>query len=337
MRFEFYSESLSNIPKLSVDGTVPNSIHFSHWEGNQTPAEVKADTSTEIALNLVSSPNRAELTRGIELVTNNHFDTDGVLSVWTVLTGERALELRENLIAAAEVGDFSEFPNAAAIRASIVIQGGEQASNEGGSPLAAYLAGEAVKDDARAYDLVLPEVQRILNNPDAYELLWRGSWERIETAIESFERGASIIEEYSDAGLCTITLAADAFGNTGFDPHNHAIPYSVISRYASGQLYLIGTPMRGGWYYQIDYPYYSWADTVVRPRIPRRDLSELFSTLNNLDQPDGEWRLDHSEMTSAAKFLDTTGNPAPSRLQPEQVAELIAAHSKIREAAVSGA
>ena len=51
-----------------------------------TPAEVKADTSTEIALNLVASPNRAALTQGIELVTNNHFDTDGVLSCWTVLT-----------------------------------------------------------------------------------------------------------------------------------------------------------------------------------------------------------------------------------------------------------
>jgi hypothetical protein len=59
---------------LSVDGTVDNSIHFSHWEGN-VPAEVKADTSTEIALNLVASPNRAQLTQGIELVTNNHFDT----------------------------------------------------------------------------------------------------------------------------------------------------------------------------------------------------------------------------------------------------------------------
>src|SRR5689334_12326395 len=95
MRFEFYTEALANTPKLSVDGTVDNSIHFSHWHGNATPTEVKADTSTEIALNLVASPNRAPLTNGIELVTNNHFDTDGVLSVWTVLNGERALARSE--------------------------------------------------------------------------------------------------------------------------------------------------------------------------------------------------------------------------------------------------
>ena len=136
MRFEYYTAALDNVPKLSVDGTVSNSVHFSHWQGNETPAELKADTSTEIALNLVAAPNRNELTRGIELVTNNHFDTDGVLSVWTVLTGERALDFREQLIPAAEAGDFSEFKNEAAVRASIVIQGSDQATDDSGSPLA---------------------------------------------------------------------------------------------------------------------------------------------------------------------------------------------------------
>src|SRR5882672_2459521 len=109
MKFQYYTNSLADVPKLSIDGTVGNAIHFSHWKGNQTPAAVKADTSTEIALNLVSAPNRDELTQGIDLVTNNHFDTDGVLSVWTMLTGKRSLDLREKLIAAAEAGDFSDF------------------------------------------------------------------------------------------------------------------------------------------------------------------------------------------------------------------------------------
>ena len=170
MRFEFYHSGLDGVPKLSVDGTVSDSIHFSHWEGNETPAEVKADTSTEIALNLVGSPNRNELTRGIELVTNNHFDTDGVLSVWTILTGERALELREKLIPAAEAGDFSEFTNEAAVRASIALQGSDQPSpgEESGSPLASYLAGENFDDDARAYELVLPEVESLLTRTNEY-------------------------------------------------------------------------------------------------------------------------------------------------------------------------
>ena len=143
MRFEFYHPGLDDLPKLSVDGTVANSVHFSHWEGNQTPTQLKADTSTEIVLNLVASPNRHELTKGIELVTNNHFDTDGVLSVWTALAGERALNLREKLIPAAEAGDFCEFSSEAGVKASIVIQGSDQPSpgDESGSPLASFLAG----------------------------------------------------------------------------------------------------------------------------------------------------------------------------------------------------
>src|SRR5881296_1828752 len=120
MKFEYYHDGLADVPKLSVDGTVDNAIHFSHWKGNETPAQVKADTSTEIALNLAAAPNREELTRGIDLVTNNHFDTDGVLSVWTVLNGERALELRDKLIPAAEAGDFSEFSTEDGVRVSIM-------------------------------------------------------------------------------------------------------------------------------------------------------------------------------------------------------------------------
>src|ERR1041385_2084940 len=112
MRFQFYSEALADVPKLSVDGTVPNSVHFSHWNGNETATELKADTSTEIALNLVSSPDKDQFTNNIDLVTNNHFDTDGMLSVWTVMTGEAALKYRDVLISAAEAGDFSEYSSA---------------------------------------------------------------------------------------------------------------------------------------------------------------------------------------------------------------------------------
>src|SRR5438094_1679386 len=148
MRFEFYSEAIADLPKLSVDGTVDNAIHFSHWNGNQTPESVKADTSTETVLNVVAAPNRDQLTRSIDLVTNNHFDTDGVLSVWAMLTGARALELRDQLIAAAEAGDFSEMSTQEGVRASIVIQGSDSPTDVG-SPLAQQRAREAVNDEAR--------------------------------------------------------------------------------------------------------------------------------------------------------------------------------------------
>jgi hypothetical protein len=324
MRFEFYTEALDNVPKLSVDGTVDNAIHFSHWQGNETPAEVKADTSTEIALKLVASPNKAALTKGIELVTNNHFDTDGVLSCWTVLTGERALAYRELLIAAAEAGDFSEHSSDDGVRVSIAIQGSDQASpnNDDGSPLAQLVAGESVDDDARAYELVLPEVERLLTNINDYESLWREGWENVAAAIESFERGKSSVAEYSNVSL--ITLAPELFDGAGFRPTKHAAPYTAISKFAKGELFVIAIPTNGGWFYRLDYPYYSWAETVVRPRIQRRNLTDALQLLNAKESNrDGRWQTDNREMTSAVKFLDGNSTLAASSLQPDQVAEVL--------------
>ena len=339
MRFEFYHPGLDDVPKLSVDGTVSNSLHFSHWQGNETPAQLKADTSTEIALNLVGAPNKDELTRGIELVTNNHFDTDGVLSVWTVLTGERALELREKLVPAAEAGDFSEFSNEQAVRASIAIQGSDQPTpgDESGSPLACQLAGGIVDDDARAYDLVIPEVERLLTRTNDYEPLWRSAWQRIATAIESFERGASQVTEFDDAGISLVTLAPDVFGPSGFNPARHGAPYTAISRYARGRLFLIATPLKSGWAYRIDYPYYSWAETVVRPRIARRDFSQLLTTLNHLEaEGEGVWKPDNSELSSAIKFLGNDGTLVSSMLAPDEVVKTIRAFSSSAQPAVAG-
>jgi len=315
MRFEYYHDGLANTPKLSVDGTVSNAIHFSHWKGNQTPASVKADTSTEIALNLAAAPNREELTGGIDLVTNNHFDTDGVLSVWAMLNGERALELRDQLLAAAEAGDFSEMSTQEGVRASIVIQGSDSPTDVG-SPLARQLAGEPVNDDARCYELVLPHVERVLTRTNDYASLWIDPWNRIASALESFARGRSRVEEDHETKLSLVTLAPDIFSSVGFKPTRHCAPFTAISHHARGEVYLIATPLDGGWAYRIDYPYYSWAETIVRPKIKRRDFSSLIARLNEAEQnPAGQWKIDTSELASAAKFSDANGKLAASSLQ----------------------
>lgn len=330
MRFEYYHEGLDPLPKLSVDGTVSNSIHFSHWQGNTTHAAVKADTSTEIALNLVGSSERARLTEGIKLVTNNHFDTDGVLSVWTVLTGERAQDLRDKLIAAAEAGDFSEYSSHDGVRASIVIQGSDAPvpGEDAGSPLARHLGKGAMTDEARSYELVLPEVERVISRTGDYEFLWRDVWQRIEAALESFASGESRVEEDAATGFSLVTLAPGLYGSQGFSPTKHSAPFTAISAHARGRVFLIALPMMNGWSYRIDYPYYSWAETVLRPRISRQDFTPLVQRLNELEQHQtkernarGLWALDSSEMTSAVKFLDQTGTLSASVLTPQRVAE----------------
>lgn len=324
MRFEYYHAGLEEVPKLSVDGLVPESVHFSHWQGNRTPARVKADSSTEIVLNVVAAPDRHELTQGLELVTNNHYDTDGVLSVWTMLAGERALDLRAALVAAAEAGDFSANTGAQGIRASLVLQGGDEFVPDAGvgSPLARHLAGGASVDEARAYALVLPEVERVITRTDYYEHLWHDEWAKIETSLESFASGASRVEEDAETRLSVVTLSRALYGARGFQPTRHAAPYTAITEHARGHLYLIAIPLEQGWGYRVDYPYHSWAETIVRPRISRYDFAPLVARLETLEQHrEGRWRIDTEGLSSAFNFADGDGLLRASSLAPEKLAD----------------
>jgi uncharacterized protein DUF6687 len=321
MRFEFYHEGLKGAPLLSVDGTVDGALHLSHWEGNRTPEGLRADTSTEIALNFAAWPEREEWARGVEVVTNNHFDADGVLSVWAVLNGERALGLRGALVAAAEAGDFSEFPDERAVRVAILLQGGDNPFVQGvNSPLVSRLAGGEKVDERRAYELVLPEVERVLTRTEEYEPLWREGWAWIERTLQSFARGDSRVAEDAESKLSVVTLARDFYGPGGFDPARHAAPYTALAHNARGDLLLVATPYADGWAYRIDYAYHSWAETCTRPRVARRNLSGLVGRLNVLERGRGVWKADRGELTSAVKFFDHHGAPAASRLEPGEVA-----------------
>jgi hypothetical protein len=220
------------------------------------------------------------------------------------------------------------------VRASIVIQGGDNPVAEGvGSPLARRLAGGADVDESHAYELVLPEVERVLTRTDEYEELWREPWAAIESALESFAAGRSRVDEDEDSRLSVVTLARDLYGSSGFKPTRHAAPYTAIAHNARGRVFLVATPLGEGWSYRVDYPYYSWAVTVVRPRVARRDFTELVERLNELEgDGDGRWKSDRSELTSALKFLDARDTPAASRLEPDAVAAELRAALIRREA-----
>jgi hypothetical protein len=242
-----------------------------------------------------------------------------------MLNGERALRLREKLIAAAEAGDFCEFSSVDAVRASIVIQGSDSPIDKSGSPLAMKFSGEDFVDEARSYDLVLPKVEHVLTHTDFYESLWREPWKRIEVALDSFARGESRVDEDLVNKISLVTLAPAIFGPRGFDPAAHAEPFAAISHHARGNLFVIATPLSDGWAYRVDYPYYSWAETVIRPSIPRPDLSGAITALNEIENRETDrWVVDSSELASAIKFSDVNDQLTASRIAPDAVARTLA-------------
>src|SRR5947207_7557714 len=162
------------------------------------------------------------------LCSNVVVGTYGLRSVSAMLTFERALPLRDKSIASAEAGDFSELSSIDGVRASIVIQGSDSPIDKSGSPLAARLAGAPVQDEAESYLLVLPHVEDVISHTGKYEELWRQQWQRIEIALDSFANGTSRVEEFTDVDLSLVTLAAEIYGPSGFDPAQDAAPFTAI-------------------------------------------------------------------------------------------------------------
>jgi hypothetical protein len=170
----------------------------------------------------------------------------------------------------------------------------------------------------------LPEIERLITHIDEYESLWSDGWEKVANAIESFEHGRSQVTEISGSGISVITLAPEIFSGSGFNPTRHAAPYTAISHYAKGTFFVIAIPTDGGWFYRLDYPYYSWAETVVRPTVPRRNLKKALQFLSQKEtSTSGSWQKDSHEMTSALKFLDEQRTLAPSKLAPDVVANAL--------------
>lgn len=107
MRFVAYTPDLDDVDKILVDGNeAGRGLQLSHWPGNTTPRRLKADLSVEIALRFVTDPDYHASVRGREIVTNDHYDTDGLLAAWVVLNPTVAVDHANALIAAAEAGDF---------------------------------------------------------------------------------------------------------------------------------------------------------------------------------------------------------------------------------------
>jgi len=144
----------SNVKTIACDGRVPGAtLDLSHWTGNETPADLYADTSTDIALNLARSSAYAEFDEAT--VVNNHFDVDGVLSAWAATRPEQALPHFQLLVDAAACGDFGEWPSDAGVKLCFAVA-----------------ALENLEDADGGYATALERLPAVVTELDAHEALW---------------------------------------------------------------------------------------------------------------------------------------------------------------------
>jgi len=202
-----YGESApAGVVSLSCDGKVPGTdLDLTHWTSNDTPDALYADTSTEIALKLA----RARLNSGEyaeyddAMVVNNHYDTDGVLSVFACTNPEEALAHYELMTAGAEAGDFGEW------------------SSDLGVQLDYALSALCTDDEDEGYAAALARVPALLEDFEsdsagaAHAALWRDDWEWLVAAWDAFESGSA--PQTLSEGVGRIMLVEQPKGSSAID------------------------------------------------------------------------------------------------------------------------
>jgi hypothetical protein len=252
-RFEFVADRYAGAtPAIGCDGLVPGAaLDLTHWRGNRTPRAYKADTSTEIAFKFVAAPESESAAWAGAVVVNNHFDTDGVLSCWVLLEPEFTRAHRDLLIAAAEAGDFDEWP---ALDRGLRLDASIRA-----------LARRAA-DDAEAYAIVLAQLRKLVTSLDNRSDLWGAEWDQLQLAQHALDSQSLRVELRGFVGLVRHA------------PGQPEIPGPLLARnlLPRARRYLLAFDQGHGTYsYRYERPRYAWAETVVRPSCPAPDASQL--------------------------------------------------------------
>lgn len=312
-------------------------VELSHWIPNRTPVAFKAATSTGIALNFVASGAGGD----VDLVVNNHVDTDGMLSVFVLLHPQLALAHRTVLEQAAAMGDFHGWGEADAQHLFQLM-----------ALTRARLQADKL-DPQDIYTRVHALVLRALAGERFDET--RAGLAAIRQAVAAVEQGTIrrtllaprlvhyVLPSAADDAACLPPLDSPV-------PDHALLPPQVRSRWDAERLQLLSSPVTtpgAGWRHDLCWPGYAWAETPGLWRPPGlRDegssnrhlvshppLDRACAALNAVDTGPGRWAV----ATALGPFEALPGRPFPvvlsclqgdtpaaSTLPPAQVAAMLA-------------
>ena len=278
---------IAGIPNVVVDGS-PNPdtvLTLSHWPGSPTPIELRDDLSAQIAFRALAEPH---LLAGIEAVTNNHFDQDGLTSAHALLHPEHALANRELLIDVARAGDFGTFTSRDAARIAMLIAA---LDDDALSPLPPdVLAAPYPQRCGALYEWTLPHLPEMLTNLDQWRHLWGDEDAHLTASLQAFADGDIRITEHPDTDLAVVEVlqAGSAEPVHRFTRGESSTVHPMAINTATERLRVLTIE---GNRYSLELRYESWVMLVSRSVAPRPDLRLLAEELNALENG-GQWRAD---------------------------------------------
>ena len=313
-------------------------LELSHWRPNRTPGEYRSGTSTEICFRFLDNPRSGEWTAAV----NNHVDVDGILSVYVLVQSDHALAHRQAIIEAAEIGDFWGWGEPPAQR---LFQGLTHLMNQGGEPQSVY--AEAFRRIPGLIDGRDPEVAVIEESlrplRQQVELVEQRKITRTQhnDRFAQYDIPVSIVGE-DDERASYVPEFNEAISS------NAALWPQVRARWDAERVCLVSTERKIGWFHDLWFPGYLWADTEGKWLVPGMTYSDgmssyvinndrliaAFEELQRQETASGQWGLGgtrwpfgeelQERFPLVGRFLDRQGRPAVSQLSPEQVAKILA-------------
>jgi len=273
-------------PNAIVDGPpLPSTIlTLSHWPNNQTPDSLQRDTSTATVFAYFDAP---EERRQVDIVSNNHFDEDGLFSMFAFCQPDLAAEHRALLEAGGLAGDFGIVNDPAAARLCFVI---EAFTNPAVSPLPEQIFTACEnRRVASFYRELLPLVPDILQSPDSYEPYWRDQFQHLEFSQSLVATGKVDIEERPEHDLAIVRIPDDIAERTVrryVTAEQAAVhPFTINSATRCNRILRI---YRGE--FEFHYRYESWLRFVSWRPMLRIALDGIAAQLNEKEQASGIWR-----------------------------------------------
>jgi len=270
-------EASRTVPNIVVDGS-PNEasvLALSHWPGIAAPPGLARDLSAEMAFAYLAAPADHE---PAEVVTNNHFDQDGLVAVHAFVEPEISLANRELLIDLAAAGDFGTYRDRRAARASMVL-----------SHLAAAETTCSYSEFTdQLYRDLLPQVMSIVLDSERYRDLWADEDEALTDSEQALATGAVTITERPDIDLAIVVIDADQpvrsghrFGGDSFEGIHPMAIHNATDRF---RLLVV----HGRRYRYVD-RYETWVQYRSRPVLPRIDMRPLADRLTADETGDVSW------------------------------------------------
>ncbi|MFN3242611.1 MAG: DUF6687 family protein [Planctomycetota bacterium] len=304
-------------PHLSVDGMTPAGPNLSHWPGNRTPPQWKADLSTGIALRFARAPaaeQQAFLGDALHVV-NDHYDTDGFGSLLAVLRPDLAFRCEDRLISAATVGDFGLWHTWRGFAIDRIVKNLMRSD----SPVRGAFHGVEGDDQLALarYRWLLDNAESVVEHTGGYRVLYEEEMAQVQQEIDRGLRGALDVRLDRERGFSTVTTAGP----------RHRMTLNTLAG-AWRVLHVIEGD--DGPRYRYHDRTESWFELVTFHAPPRRDLRPLCQRLRALEpERDGaSWNADPPDtpipelyfgVPSAQEYGEITRELRPSRLTPEQV------------------